>query len=77
MDDFEVLVTRVQAEYREMPGLSLTIRQAARLCGIHLSLCERVLEELVQREVLYNTPSHAYSASPPTRKSEFNRSRQS
>jgi DNA-binding IclR family transcriptional regulator len=68
MDDFEVLVARVHAEYREMPGLSLTIQQAARLWGLHLSLCKRVLEELVQRGVLYNTPSHGYSASPPIRK---------
>jgi hypothetical protein len=67
MDDLEAVIPRVRAEYREMPGLSLTTRQAARLWGMHLSLCEVVLEELVLRGVLYNTPSGAYAAAPPTR----------
>src|SRR5262249_12585802 len=67
MDALEPLIARVRAEYHEMPGLSLTTQQAARLWGMHLSLCERVLKELVLRGVLYNTPSGAYAASPPTR----------
>ena len=39
---------RVYAEYREMPGLTLTLPQAARLFGLALADCERVLQELVR-----------------------------
>jgi ribosomal protein S25 len=63
----ESLVARVRAEYREMPGLSLTAAQASRLCGINVSVCEQVLRELVVEGVLHNTSSGAYVAGPPTR----------
>ena len=42
------LCTRVQAEFREMPGLTLTLRQASRLFSIEPTRCERVLGSLVQ-----------------------------
>ena len=61
------LATRVRGEYREMPGLSLTAEQAARLLGIDRSLCERVLRELVLAGALYHTSHGAYVAAPPTR----------
>ena len=32
------LAARVRAEYREMPGLSLTAEQASRLWGLNLSV---------------------------------------
>jgi hypothetical protein len=41
------LCTRVQAEFREMPGLTLTLPQAARLFCIELTRCEHVLGALV------------------------------
>jgi hypothetical protein len=41
------LCTRVQAEFNEMPGLRLTLPQAARLFSIEASRCERVLGALV------------------------------
>ena len=41
------LYTRVQTEYREMPGLKLTIPQASRLFSIEPARCERVLGALV------------------------------
>ena len=41
------LCTRVQAEYREMPGLRLTVSQASRLFSIEPARCERVLVALV------------------------------
>ena len=41
------LCTRVQAEFREMPGLRLTLSQAARLFSIEPARCERVLGALV------------------------------
>ena len=41
------LCTRVRAEFREMPGLKLTIPQASRLFSIEPRRCERVLGALV------------------------------
>jgi hypothetical protein len=41
------LYTRVQAEFREMPGLKLTLPQASRLFSIEPTRCERVLGALV------------------------------
>jgi hypothetical protein len=67
MDHLGRLVNRVMAEYREMPGLSLTTRQASRLWGMHPSVCEKVLEQLVLAGVLYNTRWGTYVAVPATR----------
>jgi hypothetical protein len=41
------LATRARAEFLEMPGLSLTLAQASRLCGAPPEDCACVLEELV------------------------------
>jgi hypothetical protein len=46
------LQIRVSAEYQEMPGLRLTLAQAARLFSLDLAYCERVLRLLVERGVL-------------------------
>jgi hypothetical protein len=42
------LCRRVQAEFREMPGLKLTLPQASRLFSIEPTCCERVLRALVR-----------------------------
>ena len=46
------VMLRVEGEYREMPGLSVTLPQAARLWGLDHPTCERVLASLVERRVL-------------------------
>ena len=46
------LVERVLGEYREMPGLALTIEQARRLWGCDAVTCQRIVEVLVERHVL-------------------------
>jgi hypothetical protein len=51
---------RVEAEYREMPGLRLTLAQAARLWGMDLSTCERVLASLIERRVLKQASNSTY-----------------
>jgi len=66
-NDLDSFMTRVRAEYREMPGLSLTAPQAARLWGMQLSLCESVLDRLVIEGMLYHTRHGAYVAVPSTR----------
>ena len=43
----EDLRARIEAEYREMPGLSLTAAQAARLWTLDSEHCARVLSELI------------------------------
>ena len=53
-------VLRVEGEYREMPGLSLTLRQAARLWGLDHSTCERVLTSLIERRVLKRALNGTY-----------------
>ena len=58
------LLARVHAEYREMPGLSLTAAQASRLLGIDRSVCERLLEKLVLDGALHCTPRGTYIAGP-------------
>ena len=49
---FELLVNRVKGEFVEMPGLSLTIDQGARLWGLERQECETLLHTLVRREFL-------------------------
>jgi hypothetical protein len=42
------LRTRFHHEYEELPGMSLTPEQAARLFALPSDMCRRVLDELVQ-----------------------------
>jgi hypothetical protein len=46
------LYIRVHGEFGEMPGLTVTVRQAARLFNIEQTLCERVLGALVDEGAL-------------------------
>jgi Fic family protein len=43
---------RILGEYREMPGLALTIDQAQRLWGCDAATARRVIDVLVARGVL-------------------------
>ena len=51
------LVDRVRGEFNEMPGLQLTIPQAARLLGIEPEACRRVIDQLVDSKFLRKTPA--------------------
>src|SRR5438105_14958854 len=59
MPTMEDVIQRVVAEYREMPGLRLTVEQVGRLCGIERAICQRVLDALVGATILRVT-SHAH-----------------
>jgi hypothetical protein len=48
----EALIRRLKGEFQEIPGLCLTPAHAARLFGIPLEICERVLRVLVEVEAL-------------------------
>jgi hypothetical protein len=43
---------RIRSAYFELPGLRLTVAQAARLWGIEAALCVSILEELTERGLL-------------------------
>jgi hypothetical protein len=47
------LGTRVVSEFREMPGLCITIEQAARLFSVDVLRCRDVLDTLVRSGVLF------------------------
>jgi len=49
----DTLHARVRGEYREMPGLRLTLPQAARLFNLDPAQCEQVLDALVTDGALW------------------------
>ena len=51
-EDMAALVLRFAGEFRDMPGLRLTLRQAARLFGVESDIASAVLEELRRAAVL-------------------------
>ena len=59
MMEIETLVTRVREEFREMPGLRLTVPQATRLWGLEHATCTEVIATLVAAEYLRWTPTGA------------------
>ena len=62
------LCARVRAEFREMPGLTLTLPQASRLFSIEPTRCERVLGALVDAGHL-STSGKAYASPQGGRRS--------
>ena len=52
VEDLTALALRVRGEYVEMPGLRLTVPQAARLFGLDSDVARAVLEELRCASVL-------------------------
>ena len=54
------LTRRVQAEYAEMPGLSVTLAQARRLLAADEPTCAEVFKWLIKRGVLRRTPQGRY-----------------
>lgn len=54
------LLQRIEGEYRELPGLSVTARQAERLWGVDRTTCSFVLMTLIQHGMLRRTASGTY-----------------
>ena len=61
--DLEEAVRRARAEYLEMPGLQLTVPQAARLWHLDLASSEGVLFTLVQSRFLVKNRNDVYTRS--------------
>ena len=49
---WEHLLDRIRAEYDEMPGLNLTLSQAARFWDLDPKVCRNALESLVREGAL-------------------------
>jgi agmatine/peptidylarginine deiminase len=49
------LARRIEAEYAEMPGLSVTLPQAQRLWAADRHTCQTVFDRLIARSVLRMT----------------------
>ena len=54
------LLARLRAEFLEMPGLRLTLRQAQYLCGVERAECQQMLDSLVDAKFLCVRPDGAY-----------------
>ena len=63
MDDlpYRQALDRIRAEYLEMPGMRLTSAQVQRLSGVDISICARVLEDLVRAQFLHLRPDGSYT----------------
>jgi len=54
------LTRRIQGEYAEMPGLSITLGQAQRLLAIDETTCTAIFRTLIKRGVLRRTAEGRY-----------------
>jgi len=56
----DAVLARMRGEFREMPGLKLTARQARRLWGLDAPICDTLLDDLVQAGFLRRTPDGCF-----------------
>ena len=61
MRTIEDVLNHIRAEYLEMPGLRLKANQVQRLCGIEQTMCQLVLDSLVESHFLCLKPDGAYA----------------
>ena len=54
---------RIRGEFREMPGLTLTLAQAQRLWNVDVATCTEVLSQLVDAGFLCRRSDGAYGRS--------------
>ena len=67
-DPKALIADRVRSEFREMPGLTLTLEQAARLWSLDAGTCREVLGQLIEAGFLCRNATGAYGrASDMTR----------
>jgi hypothetical protein len=56
----EALVRRITAEFEELPGLSLSLRQAMKLLGVDEAACLRILDHLSRIGHIRRDARHLY-----------------
>ena len=60
-DRFSKALRRARAEFLEMPGLTLTVMQAARLWHADGAMCTAILARLVEQRFLVETRNHSFA----------------
>jgi hypothetical protein len=60
LEDASATLIRIRGEYREIPGLKLTVAQAARLWHLDQEHVEKMLDLLVADGLLHRTRAGAY-----------------
>ena len=55
---------RIEREWIEMPQLKLTSRQAQRLWGLSMEICEAAFAALIERGFLVQAPDGSYMRRP-------------
>jgi hypothetical protein len=53
---------QIRKEYRALPGLCLTLEQAARLCNVDRTTCRNALDALIREGVLRRSGNVYFSA---------------
>jgi len=61
----EAIIRRIEAEFHDMPGLVLSLKQASRFLGIDEAACARILTTLTEAGVLKRSPNEYYSRREP------------
>ena len=56
----EALVRRIVNEFEELPGLSLSLRQAMKLLGVDEAACLRILDSLTRAGHIRRDARHLY-----------------
>ena len=77
MRTVEDIVERVRAEFLEMPGLRLSAEQIRRLCGLDGTVCQIVLDQLLDTNFLRRTSDGQYIRTADGRPSRANTSKPS
>jgi hypothetical protein len=61
----EAIVRRIVAEFQDMPGMVLSLKQASRFLGVDEQACARILSALTRAGVLRRSVSEYYSRREP------------
>jgi DNA-binding IclR family transcriptional regulator len=69
-DPIEQDALRVRNEFLEMPGLTVSVPQVARLFGLRSEHAGAILETLEREHFLAHSANGAYHLAPPTRRPE-------
>ena len=56
---------RVRSEFLDLPGLTLSVPQVARMLGLRSEHAATILETLVHEQFLTSTPSGSYHRAMP------------
>ena len=75
MRTVQQVIDRLRAEFVEMPGLRLSAEQVERLCGVEHTVCQLILDSLVDSKFLCRKPDGMYTrltegSTPQTRSSK-------